>query len=301
MIWFFTAWAVFAVVGAYAMGRLFQNVARPGLSRELRQFMAAFSARVRSQHPDVELRGPTPGDLGLILAVEGQEVAIPLRDVLAHVQAFPSRLPETVDHVVQQVRERLARVNDWAFDEVFERILPQVRTECWIRENSPPFGDAQIVSKPILEDLRTCFVIDEPEAMVFVTAGHLRVWQRSVEDLESLAIQNLKRLAEESGGVPMPEPGTPRILHTGDGYDAAKILLAPRLLTPQQGDGLLFAIPERDTLWVATESEQDHLEEVLAGVREVCDHSGHPVSDALYRLTPGGFEKVQVGASAARS
>ncbi len=286
----FIPWVLGSLLGAWLLGRAIQRAPFVGLPEASREFLVRFSARVRSHHPDIEVRSRLPGELGVVLAVDGQEVAVPLQSLSTHLDAFPAMFDETVDRFVFEIRNHLARVDDAPFDLVFERILPQIRTASWVDEHSPVFGDARIVSKAILDDLRICYVLDEPGSMIFVTEGHLKHWSRGAEDIDNLALANLRQKAERDGGVPVPTGKEPAILATGDGYDAARLLLARAVLEDGSRSDLLFAIPDRDTLWVGT--PHGDLHELMSRVREEHDRSEHPVSAGVFRVTPAGLERV---------
>ncbi|MBL8754094.1 MAG: hypothetical protein JNK15_12410 [Planctomycetes bacterium] len=75
------------------------------------------------------------------------------------------------------------------------------------------------------------------------------------------------------------------MMQTGDGYDAARALL----LEPKEG--LLLAIPDRDTLWVGPEAGQN-LAQLMATTEDIANHATHPVSDRVYRVTDGRFEAL---------
>jgi uncharacterized protein YtpQ (UPF0354 family) len=286
----FIPWILCSVLGAWLVGRAVQRAPFMGLSEAAREFLVRFSRRVRSHHPDVEVRSRLEGELGVVLAVDGQEIAVPLQALAAHLAAFPSLFDETVDRFVFEVRNHLARVDDAPFDLVFDRILPQIRTASWVDGHSPVFGDARIVSKAILDDLRICYVLDEPGSMVFVTEAHLKHWGRGVEDIDNLALANLRSRAAGAGGLPVPSGKEPAILATRDGYDAARLLLACGGVEAGGRDDLLFAIPDRDALWVG--SPEGDLHELMGRVRREHDRSEHPVSAGVFRVTAAGLERV---------
>ena len=91
-----------------------------------------------------------------------------------------------------------------------------------------------------------------------------------------LAHQNLRRLSNWE--VPVPgEHGGPTRLHSGDGYDAARVLL----LDPSQAEEFLIAIPERDTLYLGREEDRPSMISLMATEK---GDSEHPVSHEVYRL-----------------
>jgi uncharacterized protein YtpQ (UPF0354 family) len=174
----------------------------------------------------------------------------------------------------------LDQVGDVDFAAAAASLLPQVRPRSWL-EQQGAFGDSGLVHSPLGADLVTVYVIDDAKSMVFVCREHLRRWRKQVADVHALALSNLARR-----GPALPASiEEPYVVRSGDGFDAARVLL----LEPR--DGLLVAMPDRDTLWVAPESGQD-LARLMATMEDVREHAPHPVSGRLYRLTDGRLEPV---------
>ena len=102
-------------------------------------------------------------------------------------------------------------------------------------------------------------------------------------DLHNLALANLARLGRNGLSEASAEA---ILLQSGDGFDASRILLL------DQRDGLLVAIPERDTMWVGPEAGQN-LEQLMAATEQMADRSQYPVSPHLFRIKDGRLEPVQ--------
>ena len=131
-----------------------------------------------------------------------------------------------------------------------------------------------------------CYVIDDPWSMVFLCQAHLRLWGRSEEDIFQLARQNLVRLGDKT--IPLPDAEhTSVLLRSGDGYDAARVLL----LDPDRLEGLLIAMPEQEVLWLGHENKHS-LASLMARNQEQNHEACHPVSPELYRME--GHELVPV-------
>lgn len=252
---------------------------------EVIALVTALRAHCDEHHPGVRVRGLVPARGGVLIRVDGQDTVIPIAHLLRQVEAFPEAFAEIVAHLVEQIRvEALDRIDDHRFLDVFPDLLPQLKTTEWLRDHSPPFGDSALVHKALGADLIACYVIDGPSAMLFVCQGHLRRWGRSVEDLHALAMRNLRA----RGGIPLPGARDPVLLHTGDGYDAARVLL----LDPNQGDGLLVAVPEKNTLWLAHGGDVD-LAELMQDNARQSRASSFPVSPHLYRMQEGRLARVE--------
>ena len=93
----------------------------------------------------------------------------------------------------------------------------------------------------------------------------------------------------DDSAIDLGKPGAfpSDLVRTGDGYDAARVLL----LDPERIDGLLVALPERDCLWVG-EAPGEQLARLMELNAEQSARSAHPVSPHLYRLRSGQLEPV---------
>ena len=256
----------------------------PRLPTGVRDFLCAFELELQ-RHPQVEYLGLLPGQFACLLRVYGQETPVSMQDLFRRAEAFPSTLGSLVDRLVAEIQEvGLDRVSDHEWGGAATAILPQVRSREWV-ERHGRFGDAALVSRPLSGDLAIVYVIDDPQAMVFVCRAHLQRWRRSEEDLNRLALANLQRRAGDglSAAVASREP---TLLQTGDGYDAARVLLLDQL---DKVDGLLVAMPDRDVLWVAREEGQD-LARLMSVTEAMARSAPHPVSAGVFRVTGGHLE-----------
>lgn len=262
---------------------------------DAKRFFLRLEEELKERHPGVQLVGLTSEGFGAVLRVERQEIPVPLGEVFLRERAFPSAFPHTVDRLVNEVRAYLAAVDDLPFDEAVQAVLPQVRSMEWVRHNSPAFGPGRILTTPLLDDLATLYVIDEPGSMVFVTEGHLEAWGTRGDFIENIAKSNLRRLAEEAGSFPIPDAGEdePCVLHTGDGYDAARILLAMDESRVDDVKGLVFGIPDRDTLVVGRKDSD--LVSLMGEVGDEFGRGDHPISPRLFEVGDRALQPVDVG------
>jgi hypothetical protein len=289
MAWFFGGWIVLSIAAAALFYRLRSRYAPVSIPPQVQRFVRRLEEELRTNHPDVAICGMVPGRFAIVLRIDGQETPLGLHELFRHSLAFPDAFPQAVERFVREAAtEGLDRPHDHGFADVATNLLPQIRSLEWVRSAAPALGDASLVHRPFGEDLAICYVIDEPWSMVFVCAAHLRQWGRSEEDLFRLATQNLQRLA----GAP-PVPGReeePVIVHSGDGYDAARLLM----LDPDKVEGLLVAMPQRDVLWLGNE-DSVQIENLMALNEEQSRSAEHPVSPHLYRMQSG--RPVQVTAA----
>ncbi len=281
------AWIALSLMAIAAFHRMRSRHRGVAIPPEVQAFVQRLENELRTQHPHVELRGMIPGRFAAVLAMRGQELPVSLHQLYRRCAAFPDCFAATVSRFLDELETgALERTSDHLFADVATLVLPQIRGTDWVREQGAVFGDAALVHRPLTDDLAICYVVDEPWCMTFVCRAHLRQWGKTEEDLFHLATRNLHRLAGHDLPVPSAQDD-PVLLRTGDGFDAARILL----LDPDKVDGLLVAVPERDVLWLGSESAED-LPQLMAKTVEQSERSAHPVSPHVYRMDHGRLVQV---------
>ena len=282
MAWeWISAWIGASVVAALVFHRMRSRTRPVSIPPEVGEFLRRFEQEIATRHPQIVLVGMVPGKFAAVLEIHGQQTPVTLHALFRHWRTYPEAFPRLVDRLVQEVEEEgLDQPSDHLFEDVATRILPQLRSRAWVGEAAPRFGDSAIVYRPHGNDLAICYVIDDAWSLVFVSQAHLRQWRCSEADLYHLAIGNLRRL----GGPPLvvPEAGAELLFRQGDGYDATRALL----LDPEQVEGLLVGIPERDSLWLSRDSGQSIMALMAVQVQR-CEDAAHPVSSQLYRVHDG--------------
>jgi len=280
-------WLLLSLAGALIFHRMRARSRPVSLPPEVRAFLQRFEEEILTRHPEIRLVGMVPGKFSTVLEVQGQETPVPLHAVFRHWRAYPDAFSRIIERLLAEVEEGgLDGPGDHLFEDVATRILPQLRTREWLGRTSPRFGDSAIAHRPHGPDLAICYVIDTDWSLVFVTQAHLRQWRRTEEDLYHLSLGNLRRLDAEP--VTPPAPGQTMVVEHGDGFDAARALL----LDPDQVQGLLVAIPERDTLWMARETDQG-LDSLMQVQQERFAQSPHPVSSQIYRVQGDSLQPVR--------
>lgn len=280
-------WAVLllAIAGfVWRQGRVKANTSA------LEAFLLRFQTVLAVEHPEVEFLGLTCDGAKLVLRFRHQELALPLSDFLLLERALPGSFSDSLKRVFEQLPMFLSRVDDLLFDEAIPLLLPQIRSKQWILENSPSLGCGRVLTKELLDDLVICYVLDGPESMIFISDGHLRSWGCRPAYIHNLAMSNLKTLAGTNGGLPLIDPrqAGARILHSNDGYDAARLLLA--LEPNMEEEDLVFAVPDRDLLIVGKKS--DNLAELMKDVGHEYASSRHPISPCLFRVRSSRLIKI---------
>lgn len=278
--WVSLGWVSIAVVAAWWHRRWRRILPQP--SPQVAAFVLRLENELSAVHPEVEFRGLLPGRFACLLGVDGQETVVSLHELYRHADAPPDAFSRIVTSLLGDLREvGLDRVGDLDFAAAAPLLMPQVRSRAWLDQHGA-FGDSGLVHTPLASDLVTVYVLDQADDMVFVCREHLRRWRKEVADLHHLAVANLARRS-----APLPEVTSQEgvVLQSQDGYDAARVLLLDRR------DGLLVAIPDRDSLWVGRDDGQT-LEQLMATTESMADRSTHPVSGAVYRVTDGRLQPV---------
>jgi uncharacterized protein YtpQ (UPF0354 family) len=282
-LWIALGWVALSVTLAALHHRM--RRAFPSCPPELQSFTTRLQDELSAVHPDVAFLGMLPNRLACLLRVDGQETPVSLQFAFRHTEASPDAFSRIVARLIGEIREMgLDRVSDVDFAAAAPLLLPQVRSRAWL-ESQGNFGDAALVHTPINEDLVAVYVIDERDTMVFVCRAHIRNWRKTAADVHNLALANLARLGLDEVRA-ASKAKQPVVLHSGDGLDAARVLLL------EQGADLLVAVPDRDTLWVGPAAGQD-LGQLLAATEAVSERSAHPVSSQVWRLRDGRLEALQ--------
>ena len=280
-LWASGGWCVLALAGVVFHHRLRSKSSR--YPPEVAAFVLQLENELLAAHPDVQFLGMLPDRFACLMRVDGQETPVGLYEAFRHAEAFPESFTRMVAQLVGDIREvGLDRADELEFATAAQLLMPQVRSKDWL-EQQGTFGDSGLVHTPINEQLVTVYVVDDSSCMVFLCRAHLKRWQKDVRDLHNLALANLARLGRNGIDNVSAEAV---LLQSGDGFDASRLLLI------DQQDGLLVAIPDRDTLWAGPEEGQD-LATLMAVTEQIADRSQYPVSSHLFRVKDGRLEPVQ--------
>lgn len=125
-----------------------------------------------------------------------------------------------------------------------ERLFPRLLSPGF---EAPGLGGPWV--EPLGEGaLQLALVVDAPESLRLVRALDLPRWGLSVREAKRRAFDNLWRssAAIAAALAERPDPGAPFELSTGDGHDAARLLILAALAPGHRG--LLALVPARDLL-----------------------------------------------------
>lgn len=279
-LWAVLAWTVVAVCAAVVHHRVRSRATR--YPPEVAAFVLQLENELIAAHPGVKFLGLLPDRFACLLSVDGQETPVGLYEAWQHAEAFPEGFSRMVAQLVCDIREiGLDRADSLEFGTAAPMLMPQVRSRQWLAEQGT-FGPSGIVYTALNDELVAVYVVDDDSCMVFVCREHLRRWRQDVPAIHNLALRNLRRLGTD--GLRNVEREAV-LLQSGDGFDASRLLLL------DQQEGLLVAVPDRDTLWVGPEQGQN-LEQLMATAEQIADGAPHPVSRRVFRVTGGRIESV---------
>lgn len=281
--WIATAWLAAAGVALYAHCRL----RRRGFAMDPDDaaFLMRFENELDRCHRDIGFLGLLPDRVACLLCVDGQETVVSLHGLRPFADAPGDEFTRRVASLLGEVRDvGLHRVDGIGADfaTACDNLLPQVRTRAWLDEHGA-FGDSGLVHRALAEGLVVVYVLDDGPDMVFVCRRQLQRWRRSEPDLYQIACANL---AVTGAPLPAALPPEGMVLRSGDGFDAARVLLLLDAATE-----LVVGLPDRDTLFVG-DPERVDVARVEAAVAAVAANAPHPVTDALYRLNGGRLQPV---------
>jgi len=183
-----------------------------------------------------------------------------------------------------------------ALDAVREHILPMLKPASFLEmaDLAVAEPDKRPAYRPWEAGLIVTLVLDAPANVTYLRESDLARWGVDFETLLALAFDNLEAMSE---GLPlkMGRPPDERddsgfiVIDSGDGYDAARILL-PRqrdFLAEYLGPEYLVGIPNRDFLIAFTFDLAEQFEPIL---HEDARQRQYPLTGQILLVTPDGVE-----------
>jgi hypothetical protein len=261
----------------------------PGREREAAAFREFFADWLARHHPDLRLLAMLHPS-HTVLRVDRQEVLIDAGGLFAWFRRSPEAVGRILSGFVEEVVAELRNREIPAFEDIVDRLHPQVRPFAFLEENSPRFGKGRLARLGLGAGLHLLFVIDEGRGMTFVNEGHLECWGVAEGALRNIALRNLAAGTAPVGGGPWrcAEPG---------GYAAARLLLLDRLHGLAPGAARIAAAPHRDLLVsLPAESDPRELEALALEAGRLWRSASRPLTpDLLHcRAAAGGGVEVAV-------
>lgn len=170
------------------------------------------------------------------------------------------------------------------WEDAAPRLMPRLRSGAWVDQlelDARRSGEAHLrCHMELVSGIHVTLVLDSEDTMVGVTTRMLNAWGRSFFEACDRAVQNLATRSHErmigiADGV--------WVAPWRDAYAASRVLLGPDKMTGLgEGDELLVAVPDRDTLLVARPDVALAVEALVLAI-ENTSGDGLPVSQRIFR------------------
>jgi uncharacterized protein YtpQ (UPF0354 family) len=186
----------------------------------------------------------------------------------------PDRLDAILTKFVADVKARMARGNEGeAFENARAHILPVLKPKTAFRHVT----DAPVTTN-FPGDLRVAFAVQRSDSFSLVSEKDLSQWQRSVPEIEKLALGNL--LHETNREQPLRCEKKLCGWASGDGYDAARMLVPGlrRAIVRRIGTSV-YAVPREDVFVALPIKFADRIRQKVLRDFTVAEN---PVSPELY-------------------
>jgi hypothetical protein len=138
-------------------------------------------------------------------------------------------------------------------------------------------------------------VIDYPNTMAYVTDDMLKKTGKAGEDLLDLALANLKDATPPDFFEKVSDELDIYVGHTGDGYDAARALLAEDLL-PESPAGFWIALPSREELavWPVSFPALSKIHVLKLFAQDNYRDHAYPITDEVFWLSNGSWYRFGI-------
>jgi uncharacterized protein YtpQ (UPF0354 family) len=251
------------------------------------QFAAYIEKRL-TLYDDIEVLDRA--GMELRLRAGGADVAADLSNFYA---AY-ARNPTQLDSVVQTfVRVMLGIQPDRStsdYQALSGRIYPMLKPIDMLAEVGER-GLPMLAYREFLSDLIIAYVIDEERSVSYINENHLERWEANVVDIHERAIENLRRRTADSVRYTTVGEGEQRlfIFNSGDGYDAARLLLSDVLAdwARQVPGRLVIGVPNRDFLIAFSDANPEILRAVAAQVQADSAQREYGLTEQLFTLVGG--------------
>ncbi|MBI2895350.1 MAG: hypothetical protein HYY06_17480 [Deltaproteobacteria bacterium] len=206
-------------------------------------FTEAFVAAARRAGLEVLGHGPD----GAELRVSGEPCKVSFANIRRRVMSaqkaqWAPMLDDFVAAFAGSVRANAAARA--SLEEVEPLLMPRVGLPFEVEVE----GEAPPARELVAGLLEVHLVVDEPGTVRTVRERDLDEWSIGFDDLYEVALANLERTTRPDRLVPLEGQGNTLVYDSGDSYDAARILLLPRLLDPWPREGVVVIVPSRDIL-----------------------------------------------------
>lgn len=262
------------------------------MPREPEAFAEQVAMMLRRMKPEfqVNLTGPKE------LIVNGRR--LDLENLLRLVASNPERGCEVVEQYLEHLfDDESLTASALPWDLAKQRIMPRIQPVTIFQHLSREL----VAHASYVNDTVVVFVIDMPYMTVSVTTEQMIRWGLSIEELEEVARQNLRRYTPELEirAMDAAEGGHALLLTNQDGYDASRLLLDSLFerLAPEMGGDFLVATPSRDMFLALTPKPDSFVERVRLRVDQDFHRLPYPITNRLFYVTRDGVAGTESAAA----
>jgi hypothetical protein len=170
---------------------------------------------------ETELNAARAGTLRVSVSSDASlnTFSVPLEEPYATYRAQPSRLDELLSGLVADADATMEDGNaDRSFGQVRSRLMPLLKPITALRGlDSPP------ATTPFPGNLHIVYLVERDDSLTAVTEDDLERWDRSLEDIHGIAVDNLLRQTNREEPLRCEEDLCGWA--SGDGWDAARMIV----------------------------------------------------------------------------
>ncbi|MCA9601300.1 MAG: DUF1444 family protein, partial [Myxococcales bacterium] len=181
--------------------------------------------------------------------------------------------------------------------DVFPRLVPSTFVDELARRSEQT---RSILVSPFPNDLRLAFVLRRGDRARFIRTDELGTWGvRHVELLEA-AVANLAAASTKASfSEVMTTDGPLVVARSGDGLDAARLLLPGlhAVLSNHLGGDIAVAVPHRDALYAVDASNTPLVHQLRRKAEDDARRAPHRITTDLFRVGKSRLEPLAIRAS----
>ncbi len=270
-------WLTAGLAALFLLARTARRAFRRGVRAEVRAYLT-------SRRPDLAVTGEAESALVLHSTATG-EVTFNLHNLFFEISALRPDTPEGRQQVYRKMVDALEEGLDLqhpTLEKHGTRLLPRLVLPAFLEST-------ESLTKVVRQELPgtglfVVYVVDGNAGVVYLAQDHLQDLGLDAAALHQRSMENL-RVKWDPRVLDEVRAGRVSLVKTGDTFDAARLLLLPEHLTPEES--VLAVVPDRDTLGLFPANSD------LAAVRKLGTSAAGPrLLDAPLRVTRAGFERV---------
>src|SRR2546426_40765 len=193
----------------------------------------------------------------------------------------PPRPPTSMGEWAAALRPQFPPVVPPPFPLVRDRVIPLLKRTAALPPLTGYVHENRMVRRTLDDQISIVYVIEGHHRMTLVTEAMPEAWQITLDELQQLAVRNLRARTRHI----LDEIGGPRAEYVSlDGFDAARLLVADLMVPPGVDDPLL-PMPHEHACLIAPTAERH---QIARRAQSMFETSRVPLTSRLYRPSPSG-------------